>query len=99
MSDSDYEGHLMQQGLEGGGLDFDAMGDDEKARLMKYMQGSTSQAPPVKGEAQAMQLGLSQAQAPNMSQPQMQSMQGLMGMATQGIQRVPNGMRKGLMGN
>lgn len=100
MNDKDFEGYLLSKGLEGGGLDFDMMGETEKARLMKYIQSepSKSSGGNIPGLGQAMQLGMSQGQAPNMSQPNVASLPGLMGMATQGIQRVPNrpvGLMKG----
>jgi len=98
MDDKAFETYLMTQGLEGGGLDFNSMSEQGKARLMKYIQ--SDEAKPqgaIPGQAQAAQLGMSQAQAPNMSQPQQTSLPGLMSMATSGIQRVPN-RPLGLMG-
>ena len=78
LSDDDYEKHLFKQGMEGN-MDFDTMPDYEQQRLIEYMTKKDKKQAPLKGEAQAMSLGMSEKDPKNVI-----GLQGLMGMASKG---------------
>ncbi len=79
-------------------FDMDKLDESGKARLKKILNAQQAQpVQPVQPAKDMTAYGQMYAQGADMSQPQgLPGLSGLMGMATQGIQRVP--YNKGLMG-
>lgn len=97
MSDMDF-----MQVFSDMGFDQEQLGEDGQARFDKFMaeepDNSRMESMIASGIGDATQRGFGAlSQYKDMSTPQQGGLQGLMGMATQGIQRVPN-RPLGLMG-
>ncbi len=92
-SDLDFFSFFGKQGY-----DYDSLSDEGKARFSQFMEGDKPKGGggAIPGQAQAQQMGMSAMNVRDMSQPQMPSLQGLMGMAR--TQQQPDPGFMGLMG-